>query len=95
MNEDLTKIKLHDFIGQDSGKFSSYQDGLKVVNSLKCINDCSERGVKLGTDFLPVAKIEQHYQNIPQIAENDCHMLPNQRKRKQSPSKCWFSTLTN
>ena len=56
---------------------AAYQDGLKVVNYLKCVNDCAEQGVKLGTDFLTAAKIEQRYQNILQIAKNNRHWLPN------------------
>ena len=60
----------------------SFQDGMKIINSLKCVNDCAERGVKLGADFLAAAKIEQRYQNILQVVENDRKVLPNQRNKK-------------
>jgi len=41
-----------------------------------------EQDVKLGADFLVAAKIEEQYQNILQVVENDCKVLANQRKRK-------------
>ena len=68
----------------------SFQDGLKITNSLKCVNDCAERGVKLGADFLAAAKIEERYQNVLQVVENDCKVLPNQRKRKLTPKNAGF-----
>ena len=63
-----------------------------VVKSMHVVNDAAERGVKLGSDFLDCAKIEEHYQDILQVAENDRHRVPNQRSRK-AVSKSWYLTL--
>lgn len=44
-----------DFFGEDPEVWASnvtFQNGLKVVSSLKVVNDCAERGVKLITDYL-------------------------------------------
>ena len=73
----------------------SVQDGPKIIYSLKCVNDCAEPGVKLGADFLAAAKTEKRYQNILQVVENHCKVLPNQRKIKLTHHKCWILTLTN
>ena len=48
-----------------------------VVKSMHVVNDAAERGVKLGSDFLDCAKIEEHYQDILQVSENDRHRVPN------------------
>ena len=49
----------------------------------------TERGIKLGFDFLNVAKLEEGLQNVLQVVENCRWRLPNQRKRKLE-SKRWF-----
>ena len=70
----------------------SYMKAESVVKSMHVVNDAAERGVKLGSDFLDCAKIEEHYQDILQVAENDRHRVPNQRNRK-AISKSWYLTM--
>ena len=65
----------------------------KMVSSLKIVNDAAERRVKLGSDFLGTAKLEDRYQNILQVIENERKCLPNQRKRKKVSTKTWFLQL--
>ncbi|KAG8175541.1 hypothetical protein JTE90_026260 [Oedothorax gibbosus] len=48
---------------------ASYQEGLIKLQSLNVVNDCAERGVKLGSDFLAASKGEDHYQNVLQVVE--------------------------
>jgi len=43
------------------------------------VNDITERGVKLGYDFLLSARKEHSYQNILQIVENYLHRNSNQK----------------
>ena len=51
------------------------------------VNDCAKRGVKLTSDFVTVARKEQHLQNVLQAVEHDRNQQPNLRrcKRKQIP----------
>lgn len=65
---------------------TSYQSAKSVISSLKVVNDCAERGVKLGADFLKSAKIEKRYQDVLQTVENDRKMIHNLRKRNTSTS---------
>ena len=60
----------------------AYQASLANINSLNVINDCTERGVKLSSDFLSAARSEDHYQNVLQVVEEDRRSRPNLRKRK-------------
>ena len=48
------------------------------------MNDSAERGVKLASAFLSTSQIEEKYQSILQVVENDRKMLPDLR----SHSKC-------
>ena len=57
---------------------NSYQSGLKNGGA---VNDRAERGVKLGADFAPYARSEDHYQNLLQVVEDDCRHLQNIRER--------------
>lgn len=70
----------------------SYLKAETVVNNLKVVNDAAERGVKLGSDFISAAKIEENYQNILQVVENDRNRQPNQRNVKAEP-KSWHLSL--
>ena len=64
-----------------------------MVVDLRIVNDSAERGVKLGSDFLSAAKIEERYQNVLQVTENDRRRVPNQRKRHKTDSETWFLAL--
>ncbi len=57
------------------------------VRAMNVINDCAERGVKLTSDFVAVARKEQHLQNVLQAVEHDHSQQPNLRccKRKLIP----------
>ena len=58
----------------------SYKAAKSAVDSIPVINDASERGVKITSDFLESAKKEERFQTILQVAENDRKRVPNQRK---------------
>ena len=60
---------------------NSYQSGLKNGGAVTVVNDCAERGVKLGADFAPYARSENHYQNLLQVVEDDRGHLQNIRER--------------
>ena len=52
------------------------------IQAVIVVNDSAERGVKLSSDFLAVAKTEEHYQNDLQVVEQDRQRQQNIRKRK-------------
>ena len=67
------------FLMLDVDKWSesgAYQASLANVGAMNVINDCAERGVKLGSDFLAAAKSEEHYQNVLQ-RPNLCKLKAN------------------
>ncbi|KAK5936425.1 hypothetical protein CgunFtcFv8_027703 [Champsocephalus gunnari] len=41
------------------------------VCAMNVVNDCAERGIKLTSDFVAVARKEQHRQNVLQAVEHD------------------------
>ncbi len=52
------------------------------------VNDCAERGVKLTSDFVAVARKEQHLQNVLQAVEHDRNQQPNLRRCKRKLFCC-------
>ena len=60
-----------------------YINAKSVVEKIKVVNDCAERGVKLAHDFIDCAKTEGRYQQTLQVIENDGNKCTNQRKRKK------------
>ena len=70
----------------------AYIDAKEKIMNIRVVNDSAERGVKLASDFLSTAQIEQRYQNILQVVENDRNSEPNLRCRKIK-SKSWFLKL--
>ena len=71
-----------------------YLNAKNVVKNFRIVNDSAERGVKLGNDFIDSAKLEDRYQNVLQVVENDRKRIPNQRnKNKISEPNVWFLTL--
>ncbi len=52
------------------------------VRAMNLVNDCAERGVKLTSDFVAVARKEQHLQNVLQAVERDRNQQPNLRRCK-------------
>ncbi|CAM4569067.1 unnamed protein product [Leuciscus chuanchicus] len=53
------------------------------VRAMNVVNDSAERGVKLTSDFVAVAKKEQHLQNVLQAVEHDRNQKPNVRRCKR------------
>ncbi len=53
------------------------------VRAMNMLNDCAERGVKLTSDFVAVARKEQHLQNVLQAVEHDRNQQPNLRRCKR------------
>ena len=49
-----------------------YQSGLENIGAVNIANDCADRVPKLGADFAPYARSEDHYQNLWQVVEDDC-----------------------
>ena len=68
----------------DWGKCESYIHAKQRVSSLKVVNDCAERGVKLASDFYETSRCEMKFQNTLQVVERNRMLVPNQRKRKAS-----------
>ena len=52
-------------------ELDSYQNGLKNVWSLNVVNDCTEHGVKLTSEFLPSAYSEILFQNVLKVVEQN------------------------
>ena len=71
----------------------NYVQGKEKVDALKVVNDSAERGVKLANDFLLSARLEENYQNVLQVVENDRTRIPNQRKYRKSENKKWYLVL--
>lgn len=63
---------------------AAYKKSKVNICAMNVVNDCAERGVKLTSDFIAVARKEQHLQNVLQVVENDRSQQPNLRccKRK-------------
>ena len=60
------------FLPLDVGDWAAndgFQMGLLNVRAINVVNDCAERGVKLTSDFVAAAKIEEHLQNVLQTVE--------------------------
>ncbi len=53
------------------------------VRAMNVVNDCAECGVKLTSDFVAVARKEQHLQNVLQAVEHDRNQQPNLRRCKR------------
>ena len=53
------------------------------VRAMNMVNDYAEHGVKLTSDFVAVARKEQHLQNVLQAVEHDRNQQPNLRRRKR------------
>lgn len=63
-----------DFLSQPVNIWANtpeYTVCLKKLKGVTVVNDAAECGVKLSSDFLRVAKSEQHYQNTLQVVEQN------------------------
>ena len=60
-----------------------------VVRMLKVVNDAAERGVKLGYDYLPLAKGEERYQNVLQTVECSYKQCPDLRRKTKHNNSKW------
>ena len=49
----------------------AFNSTLENTAAINVVNDCVERGVKLGSNFITAARSESHYQHILQIVEED------------------------
>jgi hypothetical protein len=77
---EILKLKT-DFLEEDPEVWASnvtFQNGLKVVSSLKVVNDCAERGVKLITDYLQAGhtKDEKQLQYLLQVVKKHREDVP-------------------
>lgn len=61
-----------------------YIAGIKTSKMITVINDCSERGVKLDTDFRPSTSVQKNFENTLQLVEKSRCKRPNLRKRTHS-----------
>ena len=52
-----------------------------IVSGINIVNDCSERAVRLTSDFQSCSRNEENFQNILQVVEKDRKKQPNLRKR--------------
>ena len=53
-----------------------------IIDNLNVVNDCAERGVKLCSDFVSVARGEEHFRNVLQVIEHDRKTMPNLRNKR-------------
>ena len=53
------------------------------VHAMNVVNEWAERVVKLTSDFVAVARKEQHLQNVLQAVEHDRNQQPNLRRCKR------------
>ena len=53
------------------------------IAALNVVNDSADRAVKLSSEYLHAARLEEHYQNIVQVVEADRKQTPSLRKRKR------------
>ena len=58
----------------------SFLSSKQKIEALNVVNDSDERGVKLSSDFLNDARLEEHYQNVLQVVQTDRKETPNLRK---------------
>ena len=62
-----------------------------MVKNLEVVNDSAERGVRLAADYLSRTQIKSKYQNVLQVVEKECHLVPDQRHRSWSSTReTWF-----
>lgn len=61
----------------------AYLASAQNVKALNVVNDAAERGVKLATDFVDVARSDEHFQNILHVVEDDRKQNPNLRLKKK------------
>ena len=67
------------------------QRALEKIKTLKVVNDIAERMVKLTSDFLPLAKDEDNFQDFLQVVVKNRQGLPNLRAKKSVLSE-WASS---
>ena len=71
----MHKMKINPvFLPLDVGDWAAneaFQMGLLNVRAINVVNDCTERGVKLISDFVATAKNEEHLQNMLQTVKYD------------------------
>jgi len=60
----------------------AYLASAQNVKALNVVNDAAERGVKLATDFVDVARSDEHFQNILHV-EDDHKQNSNLRLKKK------------
>ena len=65
------------------GSHPTYQLSAANIRAVVVVNDCAERGVKLGSDFLSSARDERIYQATLQVVEKDRKGRPDLRKRSK------------
>ena len=51
-----------------------------IIEGISVVNDCSERAVKLTSDFQSSSKTEEKFQDVLQVVEKDRKRRPNLRK---------------
>ena len=79
LNPNFLSLNVNDWPTSQSFRTSSNN-----VGALNVVNDSTEQGIKMGSDFLQTAKNELCYENAIQVVEDDRKQLPNLRKRKMS-----------
>ena len=72
-----------DFLAVSPTEWSSdenWKRGEAIVRNMKVTNESAERGVKLASDYLKLAKNENNFQNYLQVVEQERRDHPNLRK---------------
>ena len=82
----LLKIKA-DFLKKPVEEWSQdpqFIAGKANANIITVVNDCSERGIKLATDFRSSANAQNNFENTLQLVEKSRSSRPNLRKRSHT-----------
>jgi hypothetical protein len=75
-----------DFLAMDPSDWPthpSYAEGKSIVDGLRIVNDCAERGVRLITEYInsPLTKDEEQLQFLLQIVKGHREQLPTLNKK--------------
>jgi len=59
---------------------AAYTASARSAAAVNVVNNGAERGIKLATDFVEVARSDEHFQNVLQVVEKDRKDNPNLRR---------------
>ena len=69
-------------------KFEDFRVFKEYVDNVKVVNDLAERGIKLISDFIHMAKDEEQVQALLQCVEHHRDLFPNYNKDTLEKVNC-------